>query len=113
MIRIIVGGIAWFGFGIILAEIMNNFGFLNLDLEPVYIAGFLAFVFLSFKLTLGYYEQKSGLSKEEKAKYKKLFQVYEILIMILGVLFSILIPFLWFGVIRKLAAIANGSGNIF
>lgn len=111
MTRIIVGAIAWFGFGIILAEVLNNFELVKLRIDPASFAGFLSAVFLMFKLSLRYYEKKSGLSHADKKKFKKIFRIYEVLIMLIGILLFILIPFLWFGVIKRLAMIANESGG--
>ena len=104
MIRIVVTAIGWFGFGIILAEIFNNMSQIQFRFEPVIFAGILSMVYMAFKLVLGRLECRPEEDEKGSIRYHKILKTYEFLMVVLSIFFLILIPFIWFGVIKKLAA---------
>ena len=110
MFRLFIGSVAWFGFGVILAEVFNNFNLFNFKLEVYFVAGSMSLTFLSVTLILKIYREKAKFSIENEKNYNQILNVYHIFLALIGLLGVLSLPFLWWGVIKKLATMAN-AGN--
>ena len=108
--RLFIGSIAWFGFGVILAEVLNKFNLFNCKLEVYLVAGSISLTFLSIKLILNIYCKKAKFSIENEKSYKQILNVYHMFLVLIVLLGSLSLPLLWWGVIKKLATMPN-SGN--
>ena len=108
--RLFIGSIAWFGFGVILAEVLNNSNLFNFKLEVYLVAGSISLTFLSIKLILKIYCEKAKFSIKNEKSYTQILNVYHIFLVLIVLLGSLSLPFLWWGMIKKLAKMAN-AGN--
>ena len=112
MFQFLIGIIALFGFGVILAEVLNNFNLFNFKLEVYIFAGSITLTFLSIKVIIKVYREKAKFSIENKKKYNQILDVANIFLVLIALLGLISLPFLWWGIIKKLAMTANvGNPN--
>jgi len=113
MPRLIVGMMMWFGMGIVVAEVLRNFGFDPFHLTPAALAAAFSLLFLFSDRLLHHLKNGSRGSGDPEGAYRKTVDLFEYLKFILTVLILLFIPFLWWGVIRKLAVIANEGKKAF
>ena len=113
MIRLIAGFIGWFGLGVIIAEVFNNFQMVSFQLNPILTAASLALVYVILQVLLGHLAGRAAGSTDEAKTYRKLFAFYQVLLAIIGIGGLISIPFLWWGVIKRLAVSANEGIRLF
>lgn len=106
MARVIAGLLGWFGLGIIFAEIINVSKLFDFKLNAFIFAITISFVYLFFQLVLKYLNKKLIVSLKDNSRYQKVKTIYRILFFLIGISCLISIPFLWWGVIKKLAVLA-------
>jgi FtsH-binding integral membrane protein len=107
MIRLIACGLGLAGFGVIIAEIINNAQFLGIKVKPyIVVIAFLA-IFTVHELFIERIKQKYISFAGLKRKDKIVLTLYNLIYGIIGVLMFLGIPYLWWGVIKKLAMMAN------
>jgi len=104
---IVAISLGWFGLGFIIVEIMNSSNVIDYKLNATPIAALISLTYLFFQLALKFFKRKSSLVLHENKKYHIIKTVYQILYFIIGVACLISIPFIWWGVIKKLAISAN------
>ena len=110
MLRIIACIILIFLFGILYAEILNSFDLPKVKLN-VYIFGVaISFVYFISEVTLKYFEKRSTLSNQHQIKFDKIRNIYFITLSIIGLILLVMVPFVWWGAIKKLAESANKGG---
>jgi cell division protein FtsX len=113
MIRLIACGLGLAGFGVIIAEVINNAQFLGIKVKPyIVVIAFLA-IFTVYELFIKRIKQKYISFAELKRKDKIVFTLYNLIYGIIGVLIFLGIPYLWWGVIKKLARMANDGKSPF
>ncbi len=105
--RIFAGSIAWFGLGVILAESLNASALLGLRLNAVSAGGAISAIYLLSQILLRHLEKKAGLSEKNQKNYARISRLYRIALWVLGLSCMVSIPFLWWGVIKKLAVSAK------
>ena len=72
MIRIIVCMIFFFIFGVIYAEILNEFKFFDFRVNVYIFAGSISLIFLFSELILKHFETRASLSNQDEIKFKKI-----------------------------------------
>jgi len=107
MSRLIAGLIAWLGLGVIITEILNNFNLFDFRLKVHFVAGPILLIFLLSQLILKHFENKANSSIDDENKYQRIINIYYLFLGLIGLCFLLSIPFLWWGVIKKLAISAN------
>ena len=107
MSRFIAGLAGWFGLGVIITEILNNFNLFNFRLKVHFVVGPILLVFLLSELVLKKIENNANLFTNDGNKYKRIINIYYLFLGLIGLCFLLSIPFLWWGVIKKLAMSAN------
>ena len=113
MARLIVGLIAWFGLGVIIAEIINTTGLFGFRLKVLFVAGPIAILYLISQIALKYFERKAEEYSHAATWHRKIKTYYHLMLCIIGLCFLVSIPFLWWGVIKKLAMAANEGRRFF
>jgi hypothetical protein len=99
--------IGFFFFGILYAEILNGLDLLSLKLNPYIFGAIIAAVFFISEIVLKRLEERAGLSNLDHVKYVKIRQIYYIGLSIIGFIILVMVPFVWWGAIKKLAESAN------
>lgn len=107
MIRIIVCLIGFFIFGVIYAEILNEFKLFDFRVNVYIFSGSLSLIFLFSELILKHFETRASLSNQDEIKFRKIKGYYYICIAFLGFILLVAMPFIWWGAIKRLADIAN------
>ena len=107
MIRIIVCMIGFFVFGIIYAEILNEFQLFEFKINVYIIAGSISLIFLFSELIFKHLETRASLSNQDEIKFKKIKQYFYICLGFLGIILLVAVPFIWWGTIKRLADLAN------
>ena len=113
MLRLIAGTTGAFLFGIIIAEIMNHFGSFDFKLPVLLIAAPLSLGFLFHELIIKRLVDKQNSSTHDESRFQKAITIYYTVLWIIGILAVLGIPFLWWGVIKKLAVLANEGKQFF
>ena len=107
MIRIIVCMIGFFIFGVIYAEILNEFKLFDFMVNVYIFAGSISLIFLFSELILKHFETRASLSNQDEIKFKKIKHYYYICLAFLGFILLVAAPFIWWGAIKRLADMAN------
>ena len=107
MIRIIVCIIGFFIFGVIYAEILNEFKLFDFRVNVYIFAGSISLIFLFSELILKHFETRASLSNQDEIKFKKIKHYYYICLAFLGIILLVAVPFIWWGAIKRLAGIAK------
>jgi hypothetical protein len=113
MLRVVACALGLAGFGVIIAEIINNAQFLGIKVKPyIVVIAFLA-IFTVHELFIERIKQKYISFAGLKRKDKIVLTLYNLIYGIIGVLMFLGIPYLWWGVIKKLAMMANEGKSPF
>ena len=107
MLRIIVCTIAFFIFGVLYAEIINNLNFISYKLNPYIFGAIVSTVFLVSEILLKHFEELANISNQDRVRFEKIRQIYYIGLSILAFILLVMVPFIWWGAIKKLAESAN------
>lgn len=107
MSRVIIGLLAWFGLGVIIAEIVNNCNFLDFKLKALFVAVPISLTYLLFQLILSHYESKDNHCAKGTIQRRRVTTAYHTILLVIGLCCLASIPFLWWGVIKRIAASAN------
>ena len=107
MLRIIVCTIAFFLFGVLYAEIINSFDLIRFMLNPYVFGAIVSSVFLFSEILLRRFEERAGLSNQDQERFEKIRRIYYLGLSVIGVILFIMLPFVWWGAIKKLAESAN------
>ena len=107
MLQLFAGMIGWFGFGIIYAEVLNNFNLFDFKLKAYFVEGSMSLSFLIFKLILKIYNRKARDSIEHEKKYGQILTIYHICLGLIFLICLLSLPFLWWGIIMNAAKLAN------
>ena len=99
--------IGFFIFGVIYAEILNEFKLFDFRVNVYIFSGSLSVIFLFSELILKYFETRASLSSQDEIKLKKIKGYYYICLAFLGFILLVAMPFIWWGTIKRLADIAN------
>ena len=99
--------VVFFVFGVIYAEILNEFKFFDSRVNVYIFAGSISLIFLFSELILKHFETRASLSNQDEIKFKKIKYYYYICLAFLGFILLVALPFIWWGAIKKLADIAN------
>jgi hypothetical protein len=99
MLRLFAGTLGWVGLGIIVAGVINNYGFFDFKLTLPH-ALTPAGVYLAFEIAL---RTQSSSSNRAAAAPTPISKIYQWILGLVGLLFLISLPFLWWEVIKKLA----------
>ena len=99
MLRLFAGTLGWVGLGIIIAEVINNYGFFDFKLTLPH-ALTPAGVYLAFEIALRFQPRRSNGTASAPARISK---IYHWILGLVGLLFLISLPLLWWEVIKKLA----------
>lgn len=100
MLRLIAGTLGWAGLGIIIAEVLNNLEMFQFKLNLLH-ALLPAAVFLFTELLIKQMVLKKRIAAD--GKYARVRRFYQWILGLIGLIFLISIPFLWWEVIKKLA----------
>jgi hypothetical protein len=106
--RRIILSAAWFGIGIVVAEAVNVAAVFDFRLRAMFVGAVFSMLYLALQLLLDFLRKQS-----ERSAYRRLKFFYLLFVWIVGVLFLVSIPLLWWGVILKLATVANEGGRHF
>lgn len=107
MARLIAGVLGCFGIGIIIAETTNNFNIINYRINAIIFATLLSVSYLLFQLIIKYYSEKSDAPVYATKNLTRATRIYQICYWIVGLACLAGIPFIWWGVIKRLATLAN------
>ena len=107
MIRVFIFTLTWFAFGVIAAEIFNSFEILGERLNVLVVAVPAALFFMTSQGVLTYLKNNADDSPADEARYKMILKHYHLILGLLGFIAFIIIPFVWWGVIEKLAGLAS------
>lgn len=107
MIRMFVFFIAWFGFGVIAAEIFNSFEILSHRINVLVIAVPIALIYLFSQILMEYLKNRAGKSRADEKRYLMVKKQYYLLLGFIGLFVFFIVPFVWWGVIEKLANLAG------
>ncbi len=114
MVRFLIGGTAWFGFSIILVEMINNFNLFSFQLNALGSAVLLTLVYLGFDASYLFFQKKAEATNEaDRTRYQTIVKQYRIILGVIGLILVVSIPFIWWGVIKKLAGMAQEGGRLF
>lgn len=100
----IAGLLMWLGFGIIVTEVINKAELMPMELSVPHMAVFILIAYLGSSWLMRYLENLARRSSQGEQAYRRLKRVSLLLQFILGLGILISLPFLWWGVIRELAA---------
>ena len=103
MDRLIAGTLGLIGFGVILAEVVNNTMAWPIRIPPL---GLSAALIIAFAINEVIASRQGGAGFAWQGKY---FRIRDLFLSLLGLIALISIPFLWWGVIKKLAAMAKSG----
>lgn len=111
MIRLIFCTIGAFIFGVIYGEILNALKFFDIKVNAYFFGGTISLAFLVLDSLFNHFKKKASLSNHDQILFNRIENFYFILFSIIGLILVIAIPFVWWGVIKKLAMVANqGTG---
>ena len=113
MSRLIAGLLAWFGLSVIITEAVNNFSWFDFRLKVHFAAVPVLLIFLLSELVIKNFQKKANSSAEDKNNHQRIITIYNLFIGLIGLIFLLSIPFLWWGVIKKLAMLANEGKKLF
>ena len=105
--RLIAGLLAWFGLSVIYTEIINNFNLLGFKLKFYYVAIPVLVIFLFSELLINIYQSRANFLPDQINKRQPILTAYNLILGLIGLIFLVSIPFLWWGVIKKLAMVAS------
>lgn len=111
--RILVGTLAWFGFGVIAVEMVNNYDIFVFKINAVLVAVIMALVCFISQLILSRYKEKSMASADGEKAYKKILVRYYFILGLIGFIAFISIPVIWWGVMKQLAGFGHGDVKTF
>ncbi|MCB2228413.1 MAG: hypothetical protein KQH53_17165 [Desulfarculaceae bacterium] len=107
MLRIITSMLGVLGLSVIITESLNHFHLFGFPLKIPYLAvpGLLIYLWYEFSENIlpGWMERRPG----SVPKLARMIQANRIVIFLLFIGLAVLLPLLWWGVIRKMAAMAN------
>ncbi len=109
--RLIACILGLLGFSVIIAECLNSFELFDFRVKIAFVAVPLLLVFLLSELVHNILKKKMDSSAAGKKKYQRLVTIYNLILFLLFIALVVSIPFLWWGVIEKLAGMAN-QGNV-
>lgn len=109
MFRFILLSLAWFGFSVIAAEIFNSFEVLESRMNVLFIAVPMTLVYMSSNLILHHYKKASAQSDAAYQRYQKILKHYYLALGSISLFMFIIIPLVWWGVIKKLAQLGAKS----
>jgi hypothetical protein len=107
MLRLIVCMIGLFLFGVLYAEIFNGFDWIGFKLNPYIFGTIVAAVFLVSEIVLKRFEERARRSNQDRVRCEKIRQIVYVGLSILGFILLVMVPFIWWGAIKKLAESAN------
>ena len=101
--RLITGLLALFGLSVIITGAVNNFSLFDFRLKVHFVAVPILLIFLFSELVIKNFQKKANYSADDKNKYQRVITIYNLFLGLIGLIFLLSIPFLWWGVIKKLA----------
>ena len=107
MFRLIAGMIGLFLFGVILAEVLNNFELFDFRVNVFFVALPLSLGFWFHESIIKKLEANLNSSPGDEIKYRKFIGIYYKILWLFGLIVLLGTPFLWWGAIMKLAKLAN------
>lgn len=107
MARLIFCTIGIFIFGVIYGEILNSLRIFDINVNVYFFAGSISFVFLLSDWIFKHFGNRAAVSNKNENRFNKLKDSYFIFMAFLGFIIVLAIPFIWWGVIKRLAAIAK------
>ncbi len=107
MARIILLTLTWFGFGVIAAEIFNSFEWFDYRVNVLFIAIPITLFSVISDIVLNTYKKKAKNSAGDERRYHAVLKRYRFLLGSIGISIFVLIPLVWWGVIKQLAALAG------
>jgi hypothetical protein len=113
MLRVIAGLFAWVGLGVIITEIINNSNLFAFRFKVPFVAAAISLIFLLYQLMLKHFKKKANSSIEDEIRYRRVITLYRLFVWIIGLCCLLGIPFLWWGVIKKLATSAKEGKRVF
>lgn len=96
-----------FIFGVLYAEILNGFNWVSYRLNPYIFGAIISTLFLVSEILWKGFGGRAGLSNQDRMRFDKMQQVYYICVSIIGFILLVMLPFIWWGAIKKLAESAN------
>jgi hypothetical protein len=99
--------IGFFVFGVIYAEILNGLHLFGFRVNVYLFAGSISLIFLFSELILEHLKRKASRCNQDASKFQKIRDYYYICFAFLGFIFLVAVPFIWWGTIKRLAAMAN------
>ena len=102
------GIIGWAGFGVIVVEVVNHSEILNFRLDVPLAVIAILILYLLYEFTLLRIRAGRKLDPDSPNLFTRIGKGYKFLIGLAGLCVLITIPFLWWGVIKRLAMTAAG-----
>jgi membrane-anchored glycerophosphoryl diester phosphodiesterase (GDPDase) len=99
--------VGFFLFGVLYAEIISSFYVSHFRINAYSFGTFISLVYLISEVILKHLEDRAKLSNPDHNKYIKVRKIYYIIMCIMGFILFVMVPFVWWGAIRKLAESAN------
>ena len=99
--------IGLFIFGVLYAEILNNLDLISYKLNPYIFGTVISLIFLISEIIFKYFENRTALSNQNQVKFDNIKNIYNICLSIIAFIILIMIPFVWWGAIMRLAESAN------
>ncbi len=101
MSRLVIGFLAWFGLSVIITEAINNFSIFDFRLKVHFVAVPILLIFLLSELVIKNFQKKANSSADDKNMHQRIITIYNLFLGLIGLIFLLSIPFLWWGVIKK------------
>ena len=97
---------------VIVAEVINNTGWLPFRVEILHVVGPLLAFYLLYELAIRMIRQQADRREPVGRTARVLLRATRSIYLVLGIIALLSIPLLWWGVIKRLAAQA-GAGKLF
>lgn len=107
MARSLIGILTMFGLGVIVGETINNFEWFGQRLIPYRVGLTIAAAYGIAQLVLYKLRTNAEGSQENGSRYKRALGIYHAVMIAACVAVALSIPFIWWGVIKRLAAAAS------
>ena len=98
--------------GVIVAEVINNTAWMPIRLQPIQIVLPSFTLYLLYELTIRAIRRKTDRGESVGRAVRVLLGTTRSIYLLLGIIALLSIPLLWWGVIKRLAALA-GEGKLF
>ena len=111
MVKVFACAIGLTGLGVIIAEVINSLGWFEFHLAPFFVAVPMLFFYGLYEIVIHRIKQSATSIQAQKAS--TFIKWTNVILSLIGLIFLLSIPLLWWGVIKKLAQSASQEVRFF